>query len=156
MQRIRATAPLDCTKERAEALLTEFFNTRRASEGPVRMTLSVALDDLGVRSALAVAHDVDIRVERRRDEDNLNDEYGIQWSPTGGGPFPEFRGRLIVWAEEDPSNAYLELDGTYEPPLGSLVGEAFDAVLGRKIAEATAKRFAATVAEGVSALNAAS
>jgi hypothetical protein len=152
MQRIRATAQLDCPKERAEALLPEFFDARRDRHGSVRVTLSLTLEDLGLPGAIGVAREVEVRIERRRDEENLNDEYGIDWSPAGGGPYPDFHGRMAVWAGETPGASYIELDGSYEPPLGSVVGEVFDAAVGRTIAERTARRFLEEVAAGITAL----
>jgi hypothetical protein len=62
----------------------------------------------------------------------------IQWKPHGGGPYPVFRGFLSV--EDMGANfCRLNLEGSYEPPLG-IVGIAFDAVVGHRIALATARQ----------------
>lgn len=117
------------------------------------MAMEVALDEFGLPANLALAKDVDVNVVRDRDDENLNDIFRVFWSPSGGGPFPEFKGRLIVWSEDDPDRGFIELIGEYEPPL-SLVGEAFDAAVGHRIAQRTAERFLKRVADGINALRA--
>lgn len=60
----------------------------------------------------------------------------ITWYARGGGPYPVFRGTLT--AEQEASDfCRLDLDGAYVPP-GSIVGLAFDAALGNRIARGVA------------------
>ncbi len=115
------------------------------------MTLEVPLDDFGLPTHIAMARDVEIHVSRERDEDNLNDVFRVVWHPAGGGPFPDFKGTLLVWSEEDPAQGFIELDGEYQAPL-TVFGEAFDATIGHLIAERTAKHFLEKVADGISAI----
>jgi hypothetical protein len=57
----------------------------------------------------------------------------LSWTPKGGGPYPTFAGTLTF--EPAGAQTNLALDGDYEPP-GGIVGKAFDAVVGRRIAAA--------------------
>ncbi len=60
----------------------------------------------------------------------------VSWSPKNGGPYPTFSGTLSV-GEDAVGWSRLEIDGTYKPPFG-VVGAAFDAALGNRIAQGTA------------------
>ena len=60
----------------------------------------------------------------------------ISWLPEGTGVFPAFRGTLMVRSENGTSA--IELDGTYTPPFGA-AGQVFDATIGHRIAQATAR-----------------
>lgn len=152
MERLRATVALDCTQNEAENLVPAVFERHRDAAGVVRWPLRLPLEDFGLPLDVALAHEVAVRIVRRRDEQNLNEVYAIDWEPSGGGPFPDFHGQLVLWSEDDPTCCYLELDGTYEPPLGNVVGAAFDATIGHLVAERTAKIFLDDLADAISAL----
>lgn len=151
MRHVHASASLDCGSNVAEALVPKFFDLQKDRSGAVRMMLEVPLDDFGLPTHIAMARDVEIRIVLGRDDDNLNDVFRVSWHPTGGGPFPDFKGTMIVWSEDDPSAGFIELDGEYEPS-ATVFGEAFDAAIGHLIAERTAKHFIDRVADGVNAL----
>jgi uncharacterized membrane protein len=80
----------------------------------------------------------------------------IRWRPVSG-PYPSFKGQLLA-RRGDAHSCRLEIDGEYVPP-GGIAGAAFDAVLGRRIAEEGVldllerfrKAFEQLHAEGVSA-----
>ena len=151
MRHVHASASLNCASTIAESLIPKFFDLQKDRSGAVRMTLEVPLDDFGLPTHVAMARDVEIHVVHGRDDDNLNDIFRVAWHPAGGGPFPDFKGTLVVWSEEDPTEGFIELDGEYEPP-ATIFGEAFDAAIGHLIVERTAKHFLDRVADGVSAL----
>ncbi len=60
----------------------------------------------------------------------------VSWRPKDGGPYPSFEGTLSV-EDEGPGWSRIEINGQYKPPFGVL-GAAFDAAVGHRIAEATA------------------
>ncbi|MBV8298663.1 MAG: hypothetical protein JO083_03755 [Candidatus Eremiobacteraeota bacterium] len=60
----------------------------------------------------------------------------ISWEPRDGGPYPSFSGTLSA-AEDAIGWSRIEIDGTYKAPFG-VAGAAFDAAVGRRIAQATA------------------
>lgn len=59
--------------------------------------------------------------------------------------FPLMRAELMVYALT-ATETQLDLDGHYDPPLGPL-GKVVDAILGRRIAEASVRRFLVDVAD---------
>lgn len=67
----------------------------------------------------------------------------LSWSPKDGGPFPTFEGTLSI-AEDAVGWSRIEIDGSYRPPFG-LVGLAFDAAIGHRIAQATATELLAEI-----------
>ncbi|MGH7716524.1 MAG: hypothetical protein ACREML_11070, partial [Vulcanimicrobiaceae bacterium] len=96
------------------------------------------LAKLGFGTNLGIDREVDVAfvpVHGYKGERNVHDELKFAWEPAGGGPFPTFSGTLRM----HPLGLQTEivLSGEYQPPLGVL-GEAFDAVIGKRIAEATA------------------
>src|SRR5579862_6483989 len=60
----------------------------------------------------------------------------LHWEPVGGGPYPEFEGELRIEFGKDGVSPALLVEGRYTPPLG-VAGQAFDAVLGSRIAAIT-------------------
>jgi hypothetical protein len=76
--------------------------------------------------------------------------YAVTWAPEVAGPYPTFTGDLAIESGDDYQSFYLVLTGSYEPPLGAL-GAAFDAVVGHRIAESTARNLLATIADSIEA-----
>jgi len=93
-------------------------------------------------NSFGLAIDREVRVEawRARDDQNLNDIIRINWAPEGSVALPKFQGTLVAWGDGAPRSSYIELDGLYDPPLG-VAGQVFDAAIGHKIAESTAREF---------------
>lgn len=110
---------------------------RRLKAKKNRIVLEVPFKKIGIPTNLGIEREVDIAfhpVHGYKGEQQLHDELRFTWVPTGGGPFPTFGGMLKL----RPLGADTEciLSGEYQPPGGKL-GEAFDAVIGKRIAEAT-------------------
>jgi hypothetical protein len=93
---------------------------------------------------LDLEKDVDVTIRRGEDPMHFDEPWNVTWSPHGGGPFPTFEGTLTVRADESWNVAVLELSGSYKPPLG-FAGVAFDALLGARLAAATAKALLAEI-----------
>jgi hypothetical protein len=72
----------------------------------------------------------------------------LSWKAAqASGLFPAMSGRLSVWPLS-ASETQIEIDGEYRPPMG-VVGSAFDAAVGHRIAEASVKRFLDDVVEQI-------
>ncbi|HEV3153847.1 MAG TPA: hypothetical protein VGZ02_08600 [Candidatus Baltobacteraceae bacterium] len=140
MTSISQTIDMPLSADAAQEAILKTFEAARGDDGTTTMPLRVSLRDFGLPDHLAVERDVTIQAVKRRDAENINDEIAISWRPTDGGPFPVFTGRLVVWSEDRPDACFVELQGSYEPPLGTM-GEVFDAAIGRQIAERTAHTF---------------
>jgi len=115
-------------------LLQDYMDERVRGDGsvalPLRMRFRAGRDDL------ALAHDVIVRFRKGRDAENLNDTFFVEWQPSGEGPYPTFSGTMNVYAEPDPRQSRLEIDGTYDSP-GGAIGRIFDALIGRRMARAS-------------------
>ncbi len=134
----------------ADARLESFFARARDANGIAHLALRVPLEGVAGFSGLSLQHGVRVRAWRDRDDQNLNDVTRIKWEPEGGGPYPAFEGTLVTWGETDPLRTFIELDGTYEPPLG-VAGETFDAALGHVLAQRTARALLDDIAHALSA-----
>lgn len=75
----------------------------------------------------------------------FDEPWAIAWKPKEG-LYPSFSGTLCVRADVNWDSGVLELQGEYEPPLG-VAGAAFDAVIGKRIAEATAMTLLGDIAK---------
>ena len=123
-----------CPYVRARAYLHDSIagSMRRAGASvlPLRATLPLVKGTL----------EKNVLVSYRKGQDPLrfDEPWLVHWTPEGGGPYPDFDGELIVRADESYRRAVLELRGEYKPPLGTF-GQAFDLVLGAKIAARTAR-----------------
>ncbi|MBV8148694.1 MAG: hypothetical protein JO092_06365 [Candidatus Eremiobacteraeota bacterium] len=128
--------------------MQRYFAQRENSAGIAHLQLRVPLHGFGVKG-LALEHDVRVIARRGRDDENLNDLIRISWEPEGHGPYPGFSGTLVTWAEHDPKQSFIEIDGTYTPPLG-IAGEAFDKAVGHSIATRTAHLLLEDIARDIS------
>jgi hypothetical protein len=99
-------------------------------EGQRTMTLSL--------KAGSLEKPVLVTYERGEDPMHFDEPWLVHWSPKDGGPYPDFDGEIIVRADESYRSAVLELRGEYVPPLGTF-GQAFDLLVGSRIAAASAR-----------------
>lgn len=126
----------------AHRLLQAFFAAHPAPKGAgARVTLRAGD---AAQSALVVLQ----QVHRPQD---MTPHYKVHWEAEGGGPFPVFDGELSVGGDEDYNAFKLQLAGVYVPP-GGLAGQVFDTVIGRRIAEETARRLLAEIGTTVETL----
>jgi hypothetical protein len=98
---------------------------------------------------LELAAEVDIRVtsveEAHSPLEGPATRIALEWHATHAtAAFPVMHAVLSAYALT-PTETQLELEGTYAPPLG-VIGKAVDAVIGRRIAEASMHRFVEEVA----------
>jgi len=138
MTRLRETIPVQCSTDVTQARIESYFTSLRGANGVAHLRLRVPVDFDDRKLGLSVDREVRVEVKRTRDDDNLNDVLRIGWNPEGRTILPVFQGTLVVWGEDDPRQSYIELNGTYTPPLGE-TGKAFDAVIGHRIASSTAR-----------------
>lgn len=136
MTRLRDHVPVARSVEDVQGRLLSYLGSLRGKDGAARIRLRVPIVADGFQ--LSIDREVWVDAERTRDDDNLNDVIRISWKPEGTIVFPTFEGTLVVWSEDDPETSVLELDGGYKPPFGA-GGQAFDAVIGHRIAQRTAR-----------------
>lgn len=122
---------LNCPYNRARELLAEAVAdaVETGTGRTVRLTLPITGGE--------ISKDVLVEVKHGIDPSHFDQPWVLHWEPIGGA-YPSFDGRLTVQAEDTYRTARLALDGSYTPP-GGAAGAAFDAVVGTKLASATAK-----------------
>jgi hypothetical protein len=72
----------------------------------------------------------------------------VEWAPADGGRFPRFHGSLAARRHEDAEAFSLVLSGAYDVPAG-FAGDRFDAGIGHRIAQATARDLLLEVREHI-------
>jgi hypothetical protein len=122
----------------SQARLAEYLHALDGRRnGTVRISLSLPVTFPGLAIPLSLQRTVVATLSPFRLPGEIAPRREVRWAPLRPGPFPAFRGELTVEPAEEGRAFWLVLDGTYEPPIG-LIGEAFDAIVGRNIARATA------------------
>jgi hypothetical protein len=118
-----------CPYNLAQGYLAQKIGSKISSPGPLALTLSVPGAELVKEVVVSYGAAVDPM--------HFDEPWAIHWQPKAG-LYPEFDGELTVRADETYASSQLELRGSYRPP-GGVVGAAFDAALGNRIARATAQ-----------------
>jgi len=106
--------------------------------GRIVLTVKVPLERLGIDRCVALSKAVWVHFSPVADASGPERRMAVSWEPEGGGMFPTFRGTVGLEADGTASASFVTLDGSYDPPL-AVVGEAFDAILGKHIARQTAR-----------------
>jgi hypothetical protein len=136
MTNILQRLPVACPYHLAEQFLAGFVGPLAENGIVDRIELQAPLDVLDQR-VVRLVKAVDVTYGRGEDPMHFDQVWTVNWQPHGGGPFPSFSGTLTVRADEDYTGCILELSGAYDPPMG-VVGAAFDAVVGSRLAAGTA------------------
>ena len=140
-----------CSVNQAAGHLARYFKARGNSDGDVaRLSLRAEVPVPGSTETLKLERTAIATLVPRHKPGEMLPHYAVTWAPEHAGPYPTFNGDLAIESGEDYHSFYLVLNGTYEPPLGSL-GAAFDAVLGRRIAQTTARNLLAVIADSIEA-----
>ncbi len=145
MNHLNISTAIDRPAHEVIARLKSFFD-EHAPDGELRFTLRAPAEVPMLGIGLKLERDVIGRVDRLGGRYSA---YRFSWRPAVAGPFPVFKGALVVDADEErPERSLVTLDGRYEPPLG-LAGQLFDAVTGTKIAHASATDLLARISASV-------
>jgi uncharacterized protein YndB with AHSA1/START domain len=131
---LKETIDVECPTFYAMHHAERFFTVHRRDVTPGMLTLRVDLSRLKLPGTSQALHEV--RVQHELIEADDAKHIALSWDPEDQS-VPRFSGTLSCQAK-DAGETTLTLDGTYTPPLG-IAGAAFDLILGRKIAAATAR-----------------
>lgn len=142
MPPLREMTPVERSAKQAHAALERFFGSLKASDGVSRLRLRVPVGVLAKQYGISIDREVRIEARPVRDPSPDAEVMEISWVPEGTGIFPRFDGRLFITGFGDATMSYVELDGYYTPPFGA-AGQIFDATIGQRIAQATAREFLA-------------
>ncbi len=133
MTRICVEATVEQPAATTERMLQDYMNDRRRGDGTIALPLRIRFRE-GDSDDLSLAHDVIVHFSKDRHADNRS--FIVNWTPSGEGPYPSFSGVLNVYAQADVRHSRIELDGAYAAP-GGILGRAFDASVGSKIARSS-------------------
>ena len=136
MSTLKATLVVETPFSRAADFVERFFIDATGEDGQATLRLSAPGAGLGLDS-FAIGHDVIASFRRHKGSDE-SIVFDLHWESADGGPYPIFDGTLTVAEDETYESCRLILDGSYTPP-GRVAGAVFDAALGSRIANATAK-----------------
>ena len=128
-------------------LAQKYLRGELAGDSP-EWQLHVTAPKSGIRLPFDLSKAVDVTVRAAADPMHFDRPWQVTWAPHGGGPYPTFDGTLTVRADENWDVAALELSGTYDPPMG-IAGKVFDAVVGARLAAATAKELLAHLGRSI-------
>jgi len=151
MSRLSERTLVHCSVNQAAAHLARYFKARGNSDGDVaRLNLRADVPGPGAKGTMRLERTAIATLVPRHAPGEMLPHYAVTWAPEHAGPYPTFSGDLAIENADDYQSFYLVLDGNYEPPLGA-VGAAFDAVVGHRIAELTARNLLATIADSIEA-----
>ncbi|MGB6517583.1 MAG: hypothetical protein WBE79_03650 [Candidatus Cybelea sp.] len=142
MPPLREITPVERSVKQAQVALEQFFHSLEAPDGVARLRLSVPIR-MPVKQ-YGVSIDREVRIEARPVRNPALDAeiMEISWVPEGTAIFPRFDGKLFLTGFGNAEVSYVELDGYYTPPFGA-AGQVFDATIGQRIAQTTAREFLA-------------
>ena len=139
MSHVEQSLSVACPLAQANVRLGHYFRSVGNRDGDtLKFTLIVGIDIPGFAKSVNLSRSVIATVQRKQLPGDMAPRYRVQWAAEVPGPFPLFSGELLVEGEEDYDSFSLRLTGGYTPPLGML-GGGFDAVLGKRLAAATAE-----------------
>ncbi len=138
MSELEERIDVACPLPQAAARLKHFFHAHgNAEDDTLKLDLRLDVNVPGLPTPLTLERSVIATIQMNHLPADMTPRYTVHWAPEKPGPFPFFTGELLVEAREDYDSFTLRLCGTYTPPLG-VVGKGFDAMLGNRIAQATA------------------
>jgi hypothetical protein len=134
MNHLNVSIPIARPQHEVATLMERYFE-EHAPQGEMRFELRAPVEVPVIHVGVTLQRDVTMEVGELGEKHRA---YRVSWRPADAGPFPLFKGALVVDEDEErPGTSVLTLDGRYEPPL-NIAGYVFDAVLGSKIAHASA------------------
>jgi hypothetical protein len=132
---INESVIVECPPERAQAYLLKHFEKSADGRGQamLRLTSTVGPE---TGSHVTIKRDATATFAPAPGAGGLEYQVLIDWVPTTNEPLPSFSGVFRVQWDEDYGSCRLVLEGQYDAPLG-VIGKAFDAVVGHRIARNT-------------------
>jgi hypothetical protein len=139
-----------CPVAQARSRIAEFIKQNGTDGGTsLHIPLGFHLGEREGAVAMALERPVVLDLTLTTRPSDLEPRFEVSWQPGDGGPYPTFSGALEI-ENEDYDSFWLVLEGTYEPPFG-LLGSAFDAIVGKRIAAQSGRELLARIASFIEA-----
>jgi hypothetical protein len=135
-----------CPTREAWHILRDTFD-ERAEQGSRQFALRPPIRVPDLRLEISMQRDIIATMLASDDDDG---PFGLRWKPADAGPFPRFVGQLQIQPDSAYEYCQLTLNGSYEPPNAGSSRE--DALLGHRIAQATAREFLAQIRTEIEAV----
>jgi hypothetical protein len=130
-------------------LVSRFFRAHGNADGDIaRLRLRVSARIPGSSEPMSIERVAIATISPCRIPGAMLTRYAVSWAPEDHGPFPMFVGKLAIESGDDYHSFFIVLSGEYTPPLGPF-GAAFDALIGHRIAESTARNLLETIAQEI-------
>ena len=135
-ERCLANVPL----ERAPDYLQRYIRDIEAdAAGQIVLSVRLPLERLGIERRIEISKAVSVHFDAAADAASQPRRMrAISWEPADGGPYPHFTGAIGIRPSGGSDGCWITIEGQYDPPLG-LIGDAFDALVGKHIARVTAR-----------------
>lgn len=138
MSHLEQRLSVACPLAQAARQLKRFFDAHEGSEpDTITLKLGVNVHVPGSSVPLTLQRGVVATIRAHHLPADMTPRYSVHWAPAEPGPFPAFEGELVIEGNDDYDTFALRLSGDYTPP-GGLLGKGFDAVIGHRVAQATA------------------
>lgn len=134
MSTLREDIELKCPNHYLVYHVERYFTVHRRDQAPGTFSLTIDMSKVGLPGKVQARHDVRMHYKISEGADR-QEAIVLTWDP-GDRFVPKFAGALSGERLEG-GKSRLTLGGQYNAPFGRL-GSVFDAVLGRRIAAATA------------------
>lgn len=139
MSCVRERRSVDVPVTEARGYLGRYIRDVEAeASGRIVLTVKVPLQRLGIDRCVTASKAVSVHFSPVVEPSTIRQRMAVSWEPEGGGLFPKFTGTVGVEEQVAASASFITLDGTYDPPL-AVMGDAFDAIIGKHIARQTAR-----------------
>jgi hypothetical protein len=138
-----------CSLNQASRLVHRFFRAHGNADGDIaRLRLHISARVPGASEPMTIERVALATIVPRNVPGAMLGQYAVTWTPEDHGPYPMFVGTLAITSGDDYDSFFISLSGEYAPPFGAF-GAAFDALIGHRIAEATARNLLETMASEI-------
>lgn len=135
MTAVHQVVDLRCPASAAPEYVVACYHRRQQRNGRAVFTIGLPLSDVLVQR--------EVEAQFLQLGSATGDAFQVSWEAAGGGPYPKFTG-TIAFHHGKTESCTMQLRGSYEPP-GGLLGKAFDAAVGQRIAERSIETFLQTM-----------
>lgn len=143
MTNVKEEVLVNCPPQRAQTYLIDYLKNSSRDGGSATLRLTATIGSAKGMHA-TIEREAVAAFARPSSAAPLEYQLLIDWTPTSDEPLPRFNGIFRLQWDEDYGTSRLLVEGRYEPPLG-VVGKAFDAAFGHRIATNTMKALLETL-----------
>ncbi|MHB1551907.1 MAG: hypothetical protein ACYDG0_06510 [Vulcanimicrobiaceae bacterium] len=138
LERLRVRCPYHGARGYLERAMQDASECGWSKTIALKVPIAVHAFGAGLARELRVSYD------RGHALGQFDRPWAVRWSPSTDGVYPDFVGTLALVADEDYTKAVLELEGDYEPPVGT-ASQMLDVISGARVASMTGRELLRTI-----------